>query len=224
MVNESKQNEITKIEDVYRKLLHLYERLTSETVTISKQGEIIGKIIEELKAESRLATEFKVQVRSDLTKHINKAVGDTDKQISQAMATFINTGVANSVNDFERATKNGTKVLREYTDDADKRKIWTRGGVGFLGVLCCCVIYITFVLVKRIPNDLVSYQFTTYQKGELFKTLLDKVPKQEYDELMKLAIGELPAKRGSIDWIKKHNPKMSDLAARLKFIKDGYQY
>jgi hypothetical protein len=74
------ETNITELEEAYKKFLRLYERFAADRLTISKQGETLGKIIDELKAESLLATEFKVQVRKGILESVEKITRETDCQ------------------------------------------------------------------------------------------------------------------------------------------------
>jgi transcriptional regulator len=75
----------TELEEAYRKFLRLYERLAADRLTISKQGETLGKIIDELKAEAALATEFKVHVRQDVVETLRKTAAEISSQIKNSI-------------------------------------------------------------------------------------------------------------------------------------------
>jgi len=52
----TKDNKLLEMEETYRKFLRLYERFTADRLTVSKQGEALGKIMSSIFSAMRLKT------------------------------------------------------------------------------------------------------------------------------------------------------------------------
>ncbi|MEI7563638.1 MAG: hypothetical protein WCJ39_08660, partial [bacterium] len=128
-------NSAKEFEATYRKFLHLYERLAEDRVVANKQGETLGIIIEELKAESSLATEFKVQVRKGIRESVNKVMEEVDGLVKKSIQESVTKEINSSVKDFKSVIDNGAVILRDYTEDKKSRDIWIYFGVIFCGFI-----------------------------------------------------------------------------------------
>ena len=130
---EQNKDTAEKIEETYRKLLRLYERLTAETTTIGGQGEALGKIIEELKAESSLATGFKIEVRRGIMESVDQVVGEVNNQIKNSIRELVTEEVSEKVKEFKSAMDEAAKLLIEYAVAKKMSKYWVYLAVLFFG-------------------------------------------------------------------------------------------
>ena len=83
----------TEIKEIYSKFLRLYEKLAEEREVITQQGVVLGKIITALDAETKLATEFKVQVRNGLKEGVREAAQNTGDDVKKALQENVTANV-----------------------------------------------------------------------------------------------------------------------------------
>lgn len=217
-LKEPKEPNIAELEEAYRKFLRLYERFAADRLTISKQGETLGKIIEELKAESSLATEFKVQVREGIVESVEKLVKEIDAQIKDAVQDSITGELDKSLKKFKEVIDDSAQVLRDYARDKKIRNIWIYCGVFFCGFMFFFSAYTAMQVRKYLPNTyLSSHQISTYESGVAFEKILNKISKKTRDRLTDIWIGKIPAEENSYEWIKDKNPKMDEQEIKRKF-------
>lgn len=160
---KEEQNTAEKTEETYHKFLRLYERLTAETTTIGGQGEALGKIIEELKAESSLATEFKVQVRKGIMEAVTQVLNEVDGQVKKSIQEAVTKEISQSIRSFKAAVDNSKNVLDNYSADKKSRDIWLYFGVIFCGLVFFFTAYTAMVIKKHTPQTFfTSQQIRTY--------------------------------------------------------------
>jgi hypothetical protein len=220
VTRETKETEtsITELEEAYRKFLRLYERFAADRLTISKQGEALDKIIEELKAESSLATEFKIQVREGILESVEKLVKEVDTQIKESIQKSITEELNKSLKDFKYAINNGTEILEDYVKDRKVRNIWVYCGVIFCGFILFFTATTALKVRKYLPGTyLSSHQLSIYENGLMFDKIWNRVSKKERDRLTRIWLGTIPAEENSYEWIKDKNPKMNDEEIQKKF-------
>jgi hypothetical protein len=213
-----KAEKAEKIDETYRKLLRLYERLTAETTTIGGQGEALGKIIEELKAESSLATEFKVEVRKGIKESVDKATKEVNNQIRSSIEELVTKEVSEKVKEFNKTINDATKLLTEYAVEKSMRKYWMYLLVLFSGMICYFAGY-TYMRVNNCNPDahFSDEQLSTYRNGVTCGYFWDKLSKKTQDRLLSIKEGKLPAEEKSYEWIKDKNPKLDKKALHKKF-------
>jgi len=211
-------NSAKEFEATYRKFLHLYERLAEDRVVANKQGETLGIIIEELKAESSLATEFKVQVRKGIRESVNKVMEEVDGLVKKSIQESVTKEINSSVKDFKSVIDNGAVILRDYTEDKKSRDIWIYFGVIFCGFIFLFSAYTAMKVYRYIPDSyLTGYQVETYSNGEYWNVLWRRMSKKDLGRITSLVMGSVPPEEGSYDWIKKENPKLSPAEVRKKY-------
>jgi hypothetical protein len=215
MVQEDKQ---IADEETYRKLLRLYERLTSETVTIGKKGEVLGKIIDELKAESSLATEFKVQVRKGIMDAVTKVLNEVDGQVKKAIQESVTGEINKAIKNFKTTIDNSKDVLDGYLEDKKLRQGWIYCGVFFCGLIFLFTAYTARVIKNHTPQTFfTSEQIRTYRYGELWETMWDKISKKDQGRILDLAMKRGLPEKGSVDWIRNEYPGLSWKEVYKKF-------
>lgn len=212
---------ITEIEEAYKKFLRLYERFAAERLIISKQGETLVKIIEELKIESSLATEFKVQVREGILESVGEVVKEMNVRIKESIQQSVTEELNKSLIEFKNVIDNGTKILRDYAKDRKLRNIWIYCGVFFCGFIFLLTTYTTTKIWKYLPNTYLSAsQIAVYEDGLVLKAISNKVSKKTWEYLIRVWLGTIPAEENSKVWIRDKNPSMSDEEIQKKF-KEG---
>ena len=215
---EQNKDAAEKTEETYRKFLRLYERLTAETTTIGRQGEALGKIIEELKAESSLATEFKVQVRKGIMEAVTQVLNEVDGQVKKSIQEAVTKEINQSIKSFKAAVDNSKNVLDNYLADKKSRDIWLYCGVIFCGLVFFFTAYTAIVIKKHTPQTFfTSKQISTYSNGELWDTMWYKVSKKEQERILNLAMRRLPPEKGSFEWIRNQHPELSWREVNKKF-------
>ena len=215
----NKENITTKeLEEIYRKLVRLYERFSTDMLTIGKQGEVLGQIIEELKAESSLATEFKVQVREGIKESVDKAVEDVNTQIRDSVQQLVTKEVSEKIKEFKSFTDDATKLLTEYVVDKKSRGIWVYLIVFFCGLILIFTGYTYMRINKCTPDSrLTADQVSTYRHGVVCETMWNKLSKKTQDRLMLIEKGKLPPEESSYEWLENKYPKMSAKEIHKKF-------
>ena len=212
------ETNITELEEAYKKFLRLYERFAADRLTISKQGETLGKIIDELKAESLLATEFKVQVRKGILESVEKITRETDIQIRESIQKSITGELNKSLGEFKEVIDDGAQILRDYAVDKKIRKTWIYCGVFFCSIICFFTTYTAAQVMRYLPNTyLNSHQISTYESGAAFEKILNRVSKKTRDHLTHIWMGKIPAEENSYEWIRDKNPHMNDEEIQKKF-------
>ena len=213
----TKEDTADKIEEIYRKLLRLYERFTAETTTIGKQGEALGGIIEELKAESSLATGFKVEVRKGIMESVDKTIEEVNSQIKISIRELVTEEVSGKVKELKSAIDVITKLLIEYAVAKKMSKYWVYLAVLFLGFnfyLHCK----TYLQVKNNSNVHFSEeQLSTYRNGVTCGEFWNKLSKKTQDRLLSIKEEKLPPEENSYEWIKEKNPKLDPKGVKKKF-------
>jgi len=207
-----------EFEATYRKFLHLYERLAADRVIANKQGETLGSIIEELKAESSLATEFKVEVRKGIKESVDKATKEVNNQIRSSIEELVTKEVSEKVKEFNKTINDATKLLTEYAVEKSMRKYWMYLIVLFSGMICYFAGY-TYMRVNNCNPDahFSDEQLATYRNGVTCGYFWDKLSKKTQDRLLSIKEGKLPAEEKSYEWLKEKNPKLNERALRKKF-------
>jgi hypothetical protein len=204
--------------ETYNKLLHLYERFATETTIICKQGESLGKIIEELKAESSLATEFKIQVRKGITEHTKTILEEIDRLVEKSVQKSV-TGEANKLlQELKETTNAVTEILQEYAVDKKIRNVWIYCGVIFCALIAISCLY----TVTRVHNCspysyLTTDQISTYSSGRRCNTIWSRLSKKTQDWLLSIEKGKTQPEENSYDWIQERNPKLSAKEIKKKF-------
>jgi uncharacterized coiled-coil protein SlyX len=213
MTTEPKEANITEIEEVYRKFLRLYERFAAERLIISKQGETLGKIMDELKAETGLATEFKTHIRKDVVETLKETAIEISSQIRNSIQEPTINEINNSSKELKKAVDNSIDELHSSTNMEKKAHLWTLAAL-FGGALIA--LFILFKLYA--PNAyFTSSQVATYKNGILLELFWDKLSKKEQAKLTAIANSKLPPEENSIKWIREHNPDISSLDVIKKF-------
>jgi hypothetical protein len=209
---------ITELEEAYKKFLRLYERFAAERLVISKQGETLGKIIDELKAESSFATEFKVQVREGIVESVKNILQEVDAQIKESIQESITGELNKSLKEFKEVIDDSTQILRDYAVDKKIRKIWIYCGVLFCSIICFFTTYTAAQVMRYLPNTyLSSSQISTYEDGIICNKILRRVSKKTRDYLMNIWSGEIAAEENSYEWIRNKNPNMNNEEIKKKF-------
>ena len=209
-----------EVEEIYHKLLRLYERLAADRLIVVKQGEALYKIIDELKAESKLATEFKVHVRQDVVESIRNVVVEIKEQLKKIIHNTTSKEINDTVKELKSVTSNSIEVLKKYTEEKEKPDngwvtylIMGMGLCAFLGIM-----YTTITVGRYMPNTyLSSEQIDDYRSGHLWNGLWNRISKKERERIVDLAIGKLPPEEWSIAWLKEKNPKLSGYEIKKKF-------
>ena len=217
--NEVKE-EVKELGDTYRKFLRLYEKLVADRLIVVKQGETLCKIIDELKAETNLATEFKVHVRRDVVDTIRLAVAETNKRLKESIRETVAEEFNVSLEELKTETKNSIEVLKRYNEKTEEKpSYWSTYLIIFMGIMVFIATMYTAVKVRRyIPNSyLTRDQLEIYHNGMHWETLWRKISKDNRDRIVDLVVGKLPAEKGSIDWIEKNNPKLSWSEVKKRF-------
>lgn len=204
----------TELEEAYRKFLRLYERLAADRLTISKQGETLGKIIDELKAEAALATEFKVHVRQDVVETLKKTAIEIGSQIKSSIQEPITNELNDTIRNLKTALNTSREALSESTRTKNENILYKCLATVFGGCLVLIVILGAFYFPKLY---FTSKQVGTYQDGVLLESFWHRLPKKEQIRLWKLGRGYLPPEENSMEWIKQHHPKLDDAAVQKKF-------
>jgi len=213
MTIESKAINITELEETYKKFLRLYERFAAERLIIGKQGETLGKIIDELKAETELATEFKVRVRQDVAETLKKIAVEIGVQVKNSIQEPTINEINNSSKELKKAIDNSINELRSSTNTEKKAHWWILVAF-FIGGLAS--MFIAFKL--WVPHThFTSSQIATYKDGIFLELFWEKLSKQEQTKLTAIANGKLPPEENSIEWIRQHNPDISSLDVIKKF-------
>lgn len=207
------EKSVTELEEVYRKFLRLYERLAADRLTISKQGETLGKIIAELKAEAELATEFKVHVRQEVVETLRQTATEIGSHIKSSLQEPITNELHEVISSFKTAINLGSKALNESSRTKNEN-LWYKCIATVVGG---CLI--TLVLLSKFLPHLyfTSSQVATYQDGVMLESFWQKLSKKEQLRLWKLGKGYLPAAENSTEWIKQHHPEWDENAIQKKF-------
>ena len=204
----------TELEEAYRKFLRLYERFAADRLTISKQGETLGKIIDELKAESSLATEFKVHVRQDVVETMKSTAVAISDQIKNSIQEPITNEVNDLIKKLKGAVNSSIETLHECAE-LKKEKTWWKVVTTIFGV---CLLFVLFFCKFYLPNlYFTSKQLATYKDGIFLNLIWDKLSKKERIRLTAIGRGSLPPEENSIEWIRKQNPSISSIDVIKKF-------
>ena len=191
----------TEIKEIYSKFLRLYEKLAEEREVITQQGVVLGKIITALDAETKLATEFKVQVRNGLKEGVREAAQNTGDDVKKALQENVTANVSSAVNELKNAADQTTKRLKEYD------LLSTRWILIVLGCLIMASIGIGFMCAKWLaPAPWTDDQLATYNRGISLEIILDRVNKKERDRLIALAEKQIPPEENSPKWIREKYP------------------
>lgn len=97
----AQKQEAQELEETYRKFIRLYERFMEDRLTVTKQGATLTKIIEELKAESSLATEFKMQVRQRIEESVENVLDEVDEQVKLSIQGAVTAEINKSIKDLK---------------------------------------------------------------------------------------------------------------------------
>ncbi|CAL7962251.1 hypothetical protein GAMM_350010 [Gammaproteobacteria bacterium] len=214
----AQNNQTPDSEETYRKFLRLYERFVEDRATVSKQGEALTKIIEELKAESTLATEFKMQVRQGITGSVGKVLGEVNEQVKKSIQESVTAEINKSTKELKAVVDDSTKVLDEYLKDKKSRDVWIYCGVFFCGFIFMFTTYTAMVVRKYMPDTFfTSEQLRVYRYGTHFERILDKLSYKEQNRLIDISIGRIPPEENSIEGLRKKYPKMSNKELQKKF-------
>jgi hypothetical protein len=214
----TQNNQTADSEETYRKFLRLYERFVEDRATVSKQGEALTKIIEELKAESTLATEFKMQVRQGIINGVVKVLGEVNEQVKKSIQESVTAEVNKSTKELKAVVDNSIKVLDNYLKDKKTRDIWIYCGVFFCGFIFMFTTYTAMVVKKHMPDSfLTSEQLRIYKYGIHLERILDKLSDKEKNRLIDISIGRIPPEENSIEGLRKKYPKMSNEELNKKF-------
>lgn len=218
MGKENNVDTTKELEETYRKLVRLYERFSTDMLTIGKQGEALWQIIEELKAESKLATEFKVQVRNGIKESVGKGVEEVNSKIRSSVQELVTKEVSEKVKEFKKTIDDATKLLTEYAVEKSVRKYWMYLIVLFCGLICYFSGY-TYLRVNRCNPDahFSDEQLVTYRNGVTCGYFWEKLSKKSQDRLLSLKEGSIPPEENSYVWIKNKNPKLSKKELSKKF-------
>jgi hypothetical protein len=214
----AQNNQTPNSEETYRKFLRLYERFVEDRATVSKQGEALTKIIEELKAESTLATEFKMQVRQGITESVGKVLGEVNEQVKKSIQESVTAEINKSTKELKAVVDASTKVLDSYLKDKKSRDIWIYCGVIFCGFIFMFTTYTAMVVRKYMPDTFfTSEQLRVYKYGTHFERILDKLSYKEQNRLIDISIGRIPPEENSVEGLRKIYPKMSNKERQKKF-------
>lgn len=208
-----KEKSVAELEEVYKKFLRLYERFAADRITISKQGETLGEIIDELKAEMELTTEFKAHVRKDVVETLNKAAVEVGIQIENSIQELI----TKELNDVIRSFKMTLNASREELSESVRIKdenIWYKWFAAIFGICLLTIIFLGFHLPRLY---FTSKQVEIYEKGLLLNACWNKLSKKTQIFLKQLGRDDLAPQEGSIEWIKRQNPGMDDEEIQRKF-------
>lgn len=121
--------------------------------------------------------------------------------------------INDSIKELKKAVDNSIDDFRSSTDLGKKAHLWVLAAL-FIGGLVS--IFISFKLC--VPNAyFTSSQVATYKNGTLLELFWDKLSKKEQTKLIAVANGKLPSEENSIEWIREHNPGISNLDVIKRF-------
>lgn len=80
-----------------KQYISLYEKMADDRQTAIKQCEVLNEIIKSLKAESKLATEFKACVRHGISEEIKKEVGVATAQVQEMIQEQVISGTERAI-------------------------------------------------------------------------------------------------------------------------------
>ena len=220
--DEIKPNEkvsVNDLEETYRKFLRLYERFAADRLMVVKQGETLCKIMEELKAEADLATEFKVHVRQDVVETIKKATAEINEQLKTSIQNVVTSEFTSSLQELKVATDNSVTILKKYTEEKEEKSPWISYLMFFMGLtVFFAILYIAITVRKFTPESyLTRDQLVTYSNGEYWEGVARRISKKEQDRLMDFYLGKTPPEKGSVEGIKRSNPNLSWSEIKKKF-------
>lgn len=210
-----------ELEETYRKFLRLYERFAEDRVTITKQGETLGKIIEELQAESSMATEFKHHVRSDLKEMIEDTVHNVFRSCCEELDRSVTCGVNSSIKKFQAAVEESTAVLEDYKNSKEINT-WVICVGCFVFAIVLSVILVKWIMPMPII-PLTDSQFQTYESGQELEKFWSKIPKKEQQHLRDIGAGKIDPEVNSFEWIKQQHPTWSTKSIVEEFEEQGRQ-
>jgi len=206
----------TEIKEIYSKFLRLYEKLAEEREVITQQGVVLGKIIGALDAETKLATEFKVQVRNGLKESISQATQDVSGDVKNVLQKTITEDISSTIKDLKSAVEQSNKQRCQY-GLLSSHWLW----IFFVGVVFAS-IGIGIMCAKYVmPLPLSDRQFELYSEGQRFEGFWDRLSKKEHNRLNAIAEHQLPPEKDSVVWIMKNNPNMKLSEVVQKFEEAG---
>jgi len=206
------------LEEIYRKFLRLYDRSAADRLTVNKQGEALGKIIEELKSEASLVVELKSCLRQDIAETMKETMDVINEQVKKSVRDSITAEVGSSVQEFKFVIDKSTAVLRKHTNEDDSWPWLTHFLVLIFVLTFLCVTYTTIMVRRHIPDSyFTSEQVSTYENGVFLDKLWGRLSKKEQVRLIEIGRGDLPPEEKSLAWIAKQNPGMSNEEIRKKF-------
>ena len=218
-VPDLKNKDIVKdLEEAYRKFLRLYDRFAADRLIVNKQGEALGKIIDELKSESSMVVELKAYLRQDIAETMKETMEEINEQVKRSVQDSVTAGVGDSVEKFKSVIDKSAAVLHKRTNEDDSWP-WLTAFAGLLFVLTfLCVTYTTIMVKRHMPDSYFSSeQVSTYENGVFLDRLWGRLSKKERVRLMAIGSGDLPPEEKSFAWIARQNPGMSSKEIRKKF-------
>lgn len=205
-------------EEIYRRFLRLHDRSAADRLTVNKQAEALGKIIEELKSEASLIVELKAHLRQDIAETVRETMEGMNEQVKQAVRDSITTGVGSLAKEFKSIADKSATVLRKHPTEDDSWSWWTAFLVLLFVLIFLCVTYTTVMVRRHMPDSyFTSEQISTYENGIFLDRLWGRISKKEQVRLMAIGSGDLPPEERSLAWIAKQNPGMSNKEVRKKF-------
>lgn len=206
---------IKELKETYHKFLRLYEHFAADRSVVNKQGEALGKIIDEIKAESSLAMELKVRLRQDLVETMKEAMEEINDQVKKSVQETITDSVSEPIKEFRSIVD--SSPAPDSTNEKWSTQLWNIIILSSLVAVVVCTVYTAIMICRYIPGSyFTSDQVSTYRSGVFLDRLWSKLSKKERTRLMALENGEIPPEEKSFAWYAKQNPGMSSEDIRKK--------
>ena len=211
----------TELEEAYRKFLRLYERFAEDRLTVTKQGEALGKIIEQLQAESSMATEFKHHIRDGLKEIIDNATQNMKQHCSKEVTDAIAAEINNSIKELRAAIDKSVVILNDY-ETARPFGYW----MFHLGALAAVLIFGMIFVKLLMPTPLLPLtdtQFQTCMNGQKLESFWSKISKVRREYLLDIGAGKIDPEVNSLKWIQQQHPTWGVEEMAQEFNKQGKQ-
>jgi hypothetical protein len=195
----------TEIREIYDKFVHLYGLLADERVTIAKEGEVLHKILADMRQEAKLATEVKAQIRRSISEGIQEATKEIGKQVQASLETSITGEVKETIQDLHTAVKESREVFKNQSS------VKTRWDVAFV-ISAFLAAIIVGVLVGKSSSQRTDRELELYSLGLRFEQFWDRIGKTERNHLNALSEHHIPPEKNSIAWIIDNDPKVISIS------------